>query len=142
MLFQLSHDIGDKKLLLSAPGSDVNILNNDIPEAVQDSTGSSFSSEDTTPPALQIVHNKDISREISEHVEECCRIAKYVHNALELGDLLHPHNTETKLARVMCMGVLVNLTIQPKKIIFLKSKAISQLGRFDLSTSSNNDVAK
>jgi len=96
---KLSHDIGDKKLLLSAPGSDVNILNNDIPEAVQDSTGSSFSSEDTTPPALQIVHNKDISREISEHVEECCRIAKYVHNALELEKLdyhVAQRNSSTK----------------------------------------------
>nr|XP_034601632.1 putative disease resistance RPP13-like protein 1 isoform X2 [Setaria viridis]TKW11321.1 hypothetical protein SEVIR_6G225900v2 [Setaria viridis] len=84
---KLLHDIDDKKLLLSTPGSDIKILNNDIPEAAQDTTGSSFSSEDTTPPALQIVHNKDISREISEHVEECCRIAKYVHNALELENL-------------------------------------------------------
>ncbi|KAG2582010.1 hypothetical protein PVAP13_6KG193035 [Panicum virgatum] len=83
---KLLHDVGDKKMLLLTPGSDIKILNNDIPEAAQDTTGSSFSSEDTAP-ALQIVPNKDISREISEHVEECCRIAKYVHNALELENL-------------------------------------------------------
>ncbi|KAL6841060.1 hypothetical protein ACP4OV_029029 [Aristida adscensionis] len=80
-------DIGDKNLSLSTPGSHIKFLNNGIAEAAEDTAASSLSNEGPSAPALQIVPNKDISREISEHVEECCRIAKYVRNALELENL-------------------------------------------------------
>ncbi|TVU13224.1 hypothetical protein EJB05_40759, partial [Eragrostis curvula] len=80
-------DIGDKNFSLSTSGSDVKFLNTGIAGAAEDTAESSFSNEGSSPPGLQIITNKDISREISEHVEECCRIAKYMHNALELENL-------------------------------------------------------
>jgi hypothetical protein len=87
LLFQLLLDIGDKNLPLSTPRSDIKFLNNGRAEGAEDTAESSFSNEDSSAPVLQIVPNKDISREISEHVEECCRIAKYLHSALELENL-------------------------------------------------------
>ncbi|KAL6650304.1 hypothetical protein ACP70R_009229 [Stipagrostis hirtigluma subsp. patula] len=112
---KLLYDIGHKNLLPSTPRCDIKFISPDA-EAAEDTTESSFleqtessfRNEDSSPPSRQIVPYmvstmvlgdnipvahlevlKDISREISEHAEECCRIAKYVHNALELENLDH-----------------------------------------------------
>ncbi|WVZ77573.1 hypothetical protein U9M48_025427 [Paspalum notatum var. saurae] len=99
---RLLHDIGDKKLPLMTSGSDTMFFNNEIAEAAEDTIGCYYSNGDSSPPVLSTIPNKDLSREITEHVEECCRIAKYVHKALELENLdyciVHRyHSTRTDL---------------------------------------------
>ncbi|XP_062225211.1 disease resistance protein RGA2-like [Phragmites australis] len=106
---KLLHDIADQNMLFSTPGSDIKFSNNDIAEAAEDTTeSSSIRNEDSSQPALQIIPynastmvvanttspvphleilDKNISREISEHVEECNRITMYVRKALELENL-------------------------------------------------------
>ncbi|GJN09493.1 hypothetical protein PR202_ga27506 [Eleusine coracana subsp. coracana] len=103
---KLLHGIVDQNFLLSAPGSDIKFSNNDIAEDASTEKVPVRNEGSATPTAeiipyitnTMVVANtgtvshyeilgKDISWEISEQIEECCRITGHVRKALELENL-------------------------------------------------------